>query len=232
MKISTPAKSRPTKRAKLNAKPKNTTLSVRGRTQRSIPRDIVYVGNGLPNRLGTTLRYYSGFNVVVGTTPVHVQFGANDILVPNLSFTSQSAQYFDQLIALYNSWLVSSSKIQVRVTHKSGGLQRVVVWQQDKFVATPSFAGLMCQPSSASGTIFATQNEPLTLFKTYTAWQKHGTDLFANETVHGTAIASPPEIDLYQVSLISDVADSNVFVEVFIDYNTVLFDVKDVDISL
>jgi hypothetical protein len=68
----------------------------------------------LPNRLRAKLKYVSqGFALNSGVTPGVYVFSANGCYDPNITGTGHQPRGFDQLIALYDHYVVLSSRIRV-----------------------------------------------------------------------------------------------------------------------
>lgn len=82
---------------------------------------IIYKGIGLPDQLFTKMRYTEVIQMTagLGTEYQTYQFRGNSVYDPNFTGTGAQPPYFDQICgsnALYTQFLVSASKIKLRVS--------------------------------------------------------------------------------------------------------------------
>lgn len=214
-----------------------TTLVKRGASKVFVPRTQVYLGNGMPDVLRVTLRCYAR-DILTAAAGVmdHTIIRANDLYAPINSLATTQPQYFDELMAIYTSFVVIKSTVTSRVYNISaagGNVScRAVLWENDNAAVTPTMDGLMVQPGSASATVLYGNTQPTTLTTTYSAASTKGKDLMANADAQGSASASPASVDYFYLSADGSVgATWTLTNEVIVEYDTLIFNRRDIGLS-
>lgn len=109
-----------TKRSRIRAPKK--PFAKRARTTTLARRNIVRVPNTsrfnygpFPSKLETTLKYHTQafIGVPIAGAPGYYVFSCNGLFDPDVTGVGHQPMYFDQLMAVYNHYTVTSSKIKV-----------------------------------------------------------------------------------------------------------------------
>jgi len=100
------------------------------RQSMAVSRPVIR-GDGLPNRLRTTLTYSEQISLNPGiSTPANYYFRANDVYDPNFTSTGHQPKGFDQFSQFYNHFIVEKARLKAYVmqpTATTTGLQIAAV---------------------------------------------------------------------------------------------------------
>lgn len=155
---------------------------------------------GFPLMLTTKLKYVENITLssTNGTLGTYV-FRANGLFDPNLTVTGTQPMYFDQLMAIYDHFTVTSSVIKVIAgpqagTAQTGGFFGLLV--DDDATVPTSLKQFQEQSTSVLKYIPDTWNETLTLSKRWNAadyFTGNPASVLADVDLQGTSAADPNE---------------------------------------
>lgn len=204
-----------------------------------IPRNYTSVnfGQGFPKQARMSMRYWDNITVSSTTGSVGLwNFRANDVYDPNATGTGHQPMYFDQMMAIYNHFVVVGSKISVFPSY--GGANTtpyamVIMFNDD--LTSPSLSSLFAaiENSKSKFVINAPQADGKMLSMGYSARSTFGGDPLAMSQLQGTASASPSETSVFTIAMQpSDLASTlDVYVQVLIEYEVVFRELKDIATS-
>jgi len=124
-------------------------------------------------------------------------FGVNCLYDPGFGAVTQQPQYFDQMAALYEQYTVLSSKFEITFnasTNTTVPFMAGVFINDDETAPFTSPVGAQQQPSATWKS--TTNNNSITICKTWSAKEAFGGNTRDNDELQGTVAANPA---LYQV---------------------------------
>lgn len=189
---------------------------------------------GFPRQLNVKLRYFEPISLASDTGSLATySFRANGLYDPNHTGTGHQPMYYDQLVALYNHWVVTGSKITLRVSTNSSATACgtfVVYLNDDSTITSSDIVGMAEQATAKSGMIGMVQNDHASTFvSTYSAEKVFGPNPVSNSNLRGAASSDPAEESYYALGWQASVLGaSNVFVNVEIEYQVTFFELKDI----
>jgi len=163
----------------------------------------------MPPVFTTVLRYYEEFTLDPPTASItgNYVFSANGMFDPNITSTGHQPRGFDQLMAFYDHYTVTSSKI--KVTFQKQAAQQIdnqivgiVVYD-----TVPAFTNLTdaiesrrvtYKPTETGGT--TSRHSPIILTQSCNMLKQHSTQaVLAKTDLSGTASANPTEQTYYGI---------------------------------
>ena len=190
--------------SRTSSAPKRTKTTTKPKRKSSVVRVPYGISNGpFPFQYQATLRYSEliPISVSTGTIGSYV-FSANSLFDPDVTGTGIQPLYFDQLMALYDHYVVLSSTFKCTFASCVGplgssnpGLMTVMVDDDGSF--TPSSAN-RTRPTAVSQVV--SNNYPKTAFTSWNATKYFGPNPTANNSLQGTAAASPSEQSNYVIT--------------------------------
>jgi len=192
----TPAKDMPrVKRAKTNVRRKRRTSNWKYRNSFE-NRIVKFPRTVVPFTNTTTLKYSESFvniNPPVGSTNAYI-FRANDLYDPNLTGVGHQPTGFDQMMALYQKFVVIASKIKVvGYSANDETLDTVlgVTVIRDSGVGT-STEFYLEQPNTDWAVVpGGSGSDPFSVSCAFDTAKWSNTDIKTNDLLHGTGLSSP-----------------------------------------
>jgi hypothetical protein len=160
---------------------------------------------------------------------VNYLFSCNGLFDPNVTGTGHQPLYFDQLMAIYDHYVVLNSKCTIVTGGKGTSNGQLIALGIDDD-GSPSASSLL--PERA-GYVFKNLNDnsqPQTLNLAWRANVTFGVNPGDNDNLQGTSTANPAEVATYVLSLQNLAAPDSVtiYVNVTIDYYTEFFELASI----
>lgn len=228
------------KRRRIGTKSGTRTSGVNPGVATKVPSSVssswVNFGYGFPAKVKVIHKYYDQFNLnsALGVLTSY-QFHANGMYDPNITGTGHQPQYFDQLAAVYDHYVVIGSKITIMPAgnlDSNRGFQ-VCAYLNDDTSIVGSFESAAQQTDAVSG-VYSSSRENPNLELTYSAKKVYGGNIMNNAQMMGTGSVDPTEKSVYTILMkATDPAatDCNVSFAVMIEYIAVWFELKDIEKS-
>lgn len=194
----------------------------------------VNTGLGFPLKQVKTLRYAELISVTSTTGIIgKYYFSANGLFDPNITGTGHQPLYFDQMMGLYDHYVVIGSKIECRVVPSSANTSPIamIIMLDDDTTLTPTDITGVQEQSQANRLRIIHVNEQNRIYmsKKFSAKKVWGKGLMANNDLHGSATANPAEQSYFNIVVQTiGATTATVSVEVLITYIAVFFELKDV----
>lgn len=198
-----------------------------------VPRTRVKIGQGFPKQLTTMLKYSDTFNMTStsGATATYY-LSCNGIFDPNITGTGHQPLYYDQLMAIYDQWVVIGSKITYRIVPYT---VQNVPWRFATFInddssLTPSNVDIVAEQMGGKMRLIGPNNTDChNLRMSWSQRKNWGTGAFSNVNLSG-AITNNPTTQQYFLLAINGM-DSNsvtIGVDVMVEYIVVFRTLKDI----
>lgn len=158
-----------------------------------------------------THKYCEDFTLTVPASSLNgvvAPFSCNGMFDPQLTVGGHQPYYFDQMMAIYNHYIVLSSRIVVEaIALQSGALGNPdvpytmgVYIDDDSTPASPLLTTMMENQSCVSKTKRG-DNEPMVLKKKWDAKAAFGGNIMDNDDLQGNITANPVEEQVFMVWL-------------------------------
>lgn len=194
-------KARATKRAKATT----TTTKAKRTYSRALPLSKpvrVNVGRqAFPIQLRNTLKYSEIVSTAATALTIN-EFSANGIFACNFTSTSGQPMYFDQLSAIYGSWVVNGSTIKVTPLTAAAavGVTATIVRSDGTTVGLlTTIDGALQNPRSSPSYVYNgianRREEPF--YSSYVYERTFGTNPVESVATRGTAAANPTDTQLF-----------------------------------
>ena len=220
--MKTPAKTSVAKRAKPAYKYKSPSVF-------KVSRGLGRPTTGIPEQMKITLRYVenTAFSVVAGVG--YSVWTANGMYDPRVAAGGHQPMYFDQMMAIYGHYVVTSSKCTLTYVSSNTGDVSIVGWIDNDGgfpVTTKADWEGNCERPGAKltdGTPSVAPLKPIVLY--WNSKVAFGGSEMANDELHGTSSANPVEMQYFCYSLWDNsVASYNGYFNVEIEYTATLFE--------
>lgn len=199
-----------------------------------IPRVVRTGKQAFPEQLVTTLTYSESvtYTLVLGAYTEY-KFVCNGLYDPNLTGTGHQPLYFDQLIAVYNHYCVTSSTITVcPMQQNQAGALTVVLFQDDDTSTNTTTIGGAIERPGASWTQCNNQvseMNPHALRSTWNVKDKFSGSPTGRPELTGDITANPTEITTWVIAGADQaVTNHSVLLNVKITYTATFFEQKSV----
>jgi len=219
----------------------NSTVSTPGKRSRVTKKPKLYKQvrtnkYGFPDQMNSTLRYTQYFfqNSASGAmtvTPIH----ANSMYDPYQPAGGHQPMYFDNLMLIYNHWVVLKATLKVTwIGTTTSEVPSVVgVYVNDDATTVPSTWSAACEQSSARHTIMPSSatDLPVTVYaQPYDVVKVFGANPQANSNLRGSAAANPSELSFWSVFMgtVDGTSTASAYCKIDITYSAVFFELKDV----
>jgi len=190
---------------------------------------------GFPKELKCRHRYVSYVTITSSAGALgSYSYRCNGMFDPDATSTGHQPLYFDQLAAIYNHFVVTNSKIDVKIV--AGSANSAIPLQVNMFVnddttvtATPLYAQSE-QNSAKFGFVPILGNGVLHLRDKWSAAQAFGPNPVSNNDLEGTGAADPTEQQVWSIQYqTADLAATSVaYMQVVIEYDAVWKELKDI----
>lgn len=224
------------KRQTVTRKMRKTARRAVAKYRRAAPkqRTTVTMGTGFPKRLTFTHKY-------ADTTAVSSTAGAinkyiwstNSLFDPNVTSTGHQPAYFDQLVALYDHYIVIGSRIKFTVTPYTASATGFWIGAFiDDDAVTAGVTGISSLAEQTTGTVVQVApnaNQTYNMELSWSAKKAFGGSILANNKITGTAAASPTEQQSFVFAVQGFTStDVTVQVKAEVEYIAVWNELKDV----
>jgi len=206
------------------------------KASRKTPRrqkSTVAMGLGFPSKVTQTHKYVEGFLVspTAGAMATY-NFNANGMYDPNRTGTGHQPMYFDQMMALYDHYVVTKARITVTIcpAAQSNVVLHAGLFENDDGSTTPSSVEYIAEQTSGSTRhIGANSTDPVKLTKTYRPKKIWGASPLSMAAQQGSAAANPTEETVWTLAIqnVTTGATTACWVSVSIVYDCVWTEVKD-----
>lgn len=194
--ISTPAK-KVTKRAKTEKSSRKTSMVRRAPTlYRSLPNSA---GGPWPLQKSCQLVYSDIVRLTLTTGRGIFSFSANGLYDPYITGTGHQPMYFDQLMAIYNHYVVTGARFELQAVDASADIL-CSVYQDDDTTQTNEAEYAAERPGASAVVIKTGQQSPL-LTSWFSAYKTFGPNVLNNELFRGNSSANPTEQSYFAVSV-------------------------------
>lgn len=200
----------------------------------SLPRNNINMGLGFPMKMNIRHKYRE-------TVPITCTAGAmgsyffscNSLYDPNKTGTGHQPMYYDQVAAVYSYYVVTGSKISVRVTHDSGSNSAVTIAltkNEDAAISPSNIDGVIEQSWAKSVTLGESSTDVAQLSSSFSMKQRQGASGIANDLFRADINNNPVDQTFYQISCQPTDRASTLLVnvEVTIEYMAVWSDIKEI----
>lgn len=196
----TPAKSRArsyagrrsTKRSKMGTKKSNAIVRVQPALRSNL------LGGPFPVRKKCQLVYTEIPTITVSAGSGTYIFATNDMYDPNVTGTGTQPLYFDQLGAIYNHFVVTSSYIEYQIMGSTESRDLITTCYVDDDTSTGTFATLDAQrPGAKTTALNPGVNSWPTIRLGWNAERNFGPGVLNNSLFRGSNSASPAERMFY-----------------------------------
>jgi len=219
------------KKTKTMTKPK-----ARGKS--SIPRSVNFGNQPFPAKTTATLVYAEQINItLVSGAYQNYVFCANGLYDPNYTGTGSQPLYFDQLMAIYNHYVVTESTITISPIIPAAATMCSVVLFQDDDTSTGSITNhtsAMMRP----GCVYAQTNgsvaslTPTSLKSTWKAKNVFTGDPVGRDELQGSASTNPPEGTYFYIGVNdSSLSSSSIIINVVVRYKATFYELKTIPVS-
>lgn len=209
---------------------KRSKMTLKKRAPLAIPRQITPSGaNFLPARMRMRLKYVDDAVTFteLGVTIKNHAYRASGMYDPNQSAGGHQPMGFDNMMELYDHYIVNSSVIKVTFqTVKFGNMSAAIVLDDNATGQTQMFSVLE-QPNVVNGN-FSVYTQPLVLTYKYDAAKVWG-DAYANQSnLTGDASGNPSEEQYFIITVNGLETDINTTVYALVEiwYDVTFFEVK------
>lgn len=187
---------------------------------------------GFPQKAHFNLKYVDRFTTTsVAAALDSYSVYANAIYAPVSS--SHQPMYFDQIMSLYNHWVVVGAKIKVMCSldnnaSTNGGLFTLYL-NDDKTVVPTTIEGAAEQSSAKGSQIAAVSNQGVvTLYGTYSAYKVFGNNPTARSELQGDSVSNCGETTAWTMNWQSYSGNAALNVTYEIEYSVDFFELKDI----
>lgn len=216
------------KRARTNA---TTSSKVTTSYQNPNWKDTVYFGLQFPKKVIMKQKYVNKTTHSSGAgARVNTGYRMNGIYDPEVGVGDHQPLYFDQLMAVYNHYVVLAAKVTFEVFPYDGNLVPLtcVAFLNDDATVTPSFESTGEQSGAQIGTVDHSSPKKFTLY--YSASRVFGPNPVANSNLRGSSTADPSEA--YNAYICTEAADTvtayNTAITTVIEYTVCYFELRDI----
>lgn len=216
----------------------NSTTGTKRKKAASRVKSIVKIGRSFPDKVNTTLRYYD-LNVAVPatTTVTGVHYRANGIFDPYVPVGGHQPLGFDQWMAVYDHWVVNSSRIKVTFTYRdeTGDVVHPFIcgiYDDDDATNSLSVNSLVEAQGRSKTGILTTNQDRVVLYSSWRNTKTFGPATLSDSRQAGSVAADPSEAHNWFIWLYNygNTANTiNFFVD--IEYNVTFFERRDLATS-
>jgi len=192
---------------------------------------------GFPPKMTYKLKYNEAIQLTPSTTALtNYQFRANSLYDPDYTSTGHQPLYFDQIINIYDHYVVIGSKIKVTCNRNtsSANAARVCIYLNDDVSIGPSSLVTASEQSTGKVTsVGVVDTVPLYLSLGFSSKKIFGPNPLANANLKGSATTNPSEEAIFTILCQSTAASGSAIVEMFveIEYTAIFFELKDMNTS-
>jgi len=178
-----------------------------------------------PQKRSQKLRYFDSIvlNAGAGAITSHL-FRANSLFDPDYTGIGHQPRGFDQWMAMYQKFVVVSSRIKIMATYSAGGNASIIFILPTFGTSIPAFA---LEDQQCKWTTVVGGDSPVTLWNTYSHRNEFKSNPIDDDLAHGTASADPGKIFYYhigQAALNGAQDPGDITLNVQMDYQVTFFE--------
>lgn len=213
----------------------STAITKKARTTTRLAR--ASIGIGFPEKLRTTVRYFSIVDLGAATfTTTKNYFSANGLYDPDITNAGHQPIGFDQLMTIYNHYVVLGSKIRVQFFGRedtNSSMSGVVgIYADDSSSNSLNHEGLVENADKNKWAAYTSQSNKISLSDTYKSSVIYSEAPLADQSQRGTAAANPTEVHSWCVWNANQASTTeSVYAAVEIEYDAVFFERTDLATS-
>jgi len=213
----------------------STAITKKARTGVRVPR--ASIGIGFPEQLRTTLRYSESYDIGAATFGTTKQFvSANGIFDPNITGTGHQPLGFDQLMAVYNHYVVLGSTIKAtffgREDTNASQSSVVGIYADDSAANSYTAEGLIEGSGRNKWAVITASDQIATLYDKYKSSVVFSKVPMADSTQKGSVSANPSEVHAWCLWNFNQASTTeSVYVTVDVEYDVVFFERTDLATS-
>ena len=195
------------------------------------------IGVGFPEKMRSTLRYFAVVDLGAATFSTTKNFfSANGMFDPDLTNVGHQPLGFDQLMTIYNHYVVLGSKIKVtffgREDTNASGSAVVGIYADDSAANSLTSESLVEGSGTRKWGVVTASDQKLTLRDSYTSNVVFGNAPLSDLTQRGTPAANPSEVHAFCVWATNEATTTeSVYAAVEIEYDAVFFERADLPSS-
>lgn len=205
-----------------------------GTTKIDYPKSIVNFGSSFPMK-AMIKQVYTDTVMMTSTTGIlaHYTMSLNGLFDPNITACGHQPLYFDQMMAIYNHYVVIASKITVKLIPLEANTVPTIValWQNDDTSITSTSMINIQEQSGSSSTICGSQGDNYTTLNLkYSPKKVFGGSVLGNANLKGSASANPPEQTYGVLSIVGAdyLTTVNVIAQIVVEYVSIFSELKDI----
>lgn len=188
-----------------------------------------------PKQLKNTLRYAATFNLpcTLGAYAQHF-FCANGLYDPDISGTGHQPRGFDNLMAIYNHYTVTSSRITVSVISPLDAEAIFVLYKDDDATTNVTTCAFAIERKGCTYLATQTNNFPVTnvMKNSWSASSVFAGDPLSRDELQGNVGANPTEVTNYVIAAENLTLETTQYrFLVTIDYDCTFYELKSFDPS-
>lgn len=164
-------------------------------------KPLRYRSSGVPEQMIQKQKYAETVRHTITSGFVQYVFSCNGIYDANISGSGHQPLYFDQMMALYNHYVVTASHIRITPATGTGIDLIVCAYIDDDATGTTTATTSWEKPGAhvVAGTPSSYKIPPIDLY--WKSENAFGRDVMANSELHGTASANPTEQSYFITTL-------------------------------
>jgi len=187
---------------------------------------------GFPPKMTYKLKYADAITLSSsGTAVTTYQFRANSVYQPDATNTGHQPLYFDQIMAIYDHYVVIGSKIKVTFNRNAAGANaaRVCLYLNDDTTMVPASVVTATEQSTGKTSgMGIVDSIPQKLYLKYSSKEIFGPNPLANSQLKGSSSGNPTEIAVFSImSQGYGTGTHNLDAFVEMEYIVVFFELKD-----
>lgn len=227
-----------TKRIRTSSPSKNVVSKSKTSTKRRVRlplfKTMVDLGRGFPSRLKTTLKYTEAMQLVCSAGAYNAAlYACMGMYDPRYAAGGHQPLYFDQLMTLYNHYVVLASKITVKFSNDAADSEAMrVVLNINDDASLPTYMNTVIEQTPNSRTVITAEgyDRVYTLSKTFDAEKVFGPGFENDPNLQGDASKNPTEAQYYCFCFqtLDEVATGTINCNFEIEYTAVFSELKDV----
>lgn len=158
------------------------------------------IGQGFPDKLMTTMRYFEWAAVTAAAAPSVSRYflKANGLYDPNTTGTGHQPLGYDQFTPIYNHWVVTASRIKATYTYRDENADVVHptvcgIYDDDDGSNSLDYNALAEGSDRTKIGILTTNNDRVTLYSTWKNAKTFGPATLSDPSQRGAATTDPTE---------------------------------------
>lgn len=133
----------------------------------------------------------------------HLQWRANGMYDPDITFTGHQPMFYDNMAAIYNHWVVIGSKIKVKIvpTTNINDPATFVLWNNDDGIVQQTNINAILESRPNDNILMPGDDASVGVLTTnFSAKKSYGASVIANANLRGTTSSDPSEQKVYTLT--------------------------------